>query len=142
MVQVSPARTPSPDDEAARIRQRYPAARLPRPVLVGLVTLLAAVGLGWLVWTATVHSTPPVRGGVAAFTVLSDSKVAVTLTVERPDPSIPAVCTVIAQAVNFDHVGELPVEVEATTARRVDLHVTLKTFRRATSVSLAQCVAG
>lgn len=141
MGQVSPARTPAPDDDAARIRRRYPASRLPRPVLVGIIAAMAAVGLGWLTWTATIHSNPPVRGGVAAFTVLSDSKVAVTLTVERPDPSIPVICTLIAQAENFEHVGELPIKIGPTTARRVDAKVTMQTFRRATSVSLKQCTA-
>ncbi|HLT59542.1 MAG TPA: DUF4307 domain-containing protein [Microlunatus sp.] len=129
-----------PDAEAAeRIRNRYPRSRVPRPVVVALVGLLALVGLGWLVWAATVHSQPPVSGRLAAYRVVSDAETEVTLTVDRPDPSVPARCLVIAQAVDFERIGEVEVDVPPSSHRLVDLTLTIKTLRRATSASVDSC---
>lgn len=136
--------TPSPlaSDPAVeeRLRRRYPPPRVSRPVLVGLVGLLTVAALTWLIWTATVRSNPPVSGQVATYTVVSDTQLDLTLTVDRPDPSLPVVCTVFAQAENFERVAELPVEVGASEHRVVDVPVSLTTFRRATSASLDRCV--
>lgn len=129
-------RDPTVDE---RLRRRYPPALLPRPVLVGLVAVLVVGALGWLVWTASVRSNPPVSGQVASFRIVSDTQIDLTLTVDRPDPSVPVVCTVIAQASNFERVAELPVEVGASEHRVVDVPVSMKTFRRATSASLDHC---
>lgn len=135
--------TPSSVDRAPaveeRLRRRYPPPRVPRPVLVGLVAVLVVGALGWLLWTASIRSNPPVSGQVASFTVVSDTQLDLTLTVDRPDPSVPVVCTVIAQSSNFERVAELPVEVGASEHRVVDVPVSLKTFRRATSASLDHC---
>lgn len=129
-------RDPAVDE---RLRRRYPPPLLPRPVLVGLVAVLVVGALGWLLWTASVRSNPPVSGQVASFTIVSDTQIDLTLTVDRPDPSVPVVCTVIAQASNFERVAELPVEVGASEHRVVDIPVSMQTFRRATSASLDHC---
>jgi hypothetical protein len=132
---------PSGTSEAAeRLRLRYPQSRLPRPILAIAVVVLAAVFLGWLVWTASVHSTPAVSGQVTSYTVLSDREIAVTLTVDRPDPSRAAVCNVVAQAEDFQAVGALDrVQIPAVEQRVVDVTFTLKTLRRATTASVKSC---
>jgi len=132
-------RVSSAEDAAERLRQRYPRSRLPRPLLVTLVALLAAAGLSWLVWTASIHSNPAVSAQVTAYEVRSDTSVAVTLTVDRPDPSVPAVCRVIAQAVDFSPVAEQQVAVPPADHRVVNLDLTLITLRRATSASVREC---
>lgn len=126
-------------EAAERLRRRYPRSRVPRPLLVGMIGLLAASGLLWLVWIASVHSRPSVSGQVTAYTVRSDTSVAVTLTVDRPDPRVPAVCRVIAQAVDFSPVAEQQVSVPPTDFRVVNLDLTLTTLRRATSASVREC---
>lgn len=129
-----------PGDAAERLRLRYPAPRLPRPVLVVAVTLLAAVFVGWLLWSANAHSQPPVSGQVSAYTVLSDQEVAATVTVQRPDPSRAVVCEVIAQAEDFQIVGALDrLAVPPRSEQLVNLTVTIKTLRRATSASVKSC---
>ena len=42
----------------------------------------------------------------------SDTVIGVTVTVDRPDPSVAAECLVFAQAVTYDRVGETGVRVE------------------------------
>lgn len=122
-----------------RLRRRYPPPRVPRPVIITLVAVGAIAALVWLLWVASVRSSPPVSGQVSTYTVVSETQIDLTLTVDRPDPSIPVVCTVIAQAANFERVGEMPVEVAASEHRVVDVPVSLKTFHEATSASLDHC---
>ncbi len=126
-------------DAAERIRNRYPRSRVPRPVVVALVGLFALAGLSWLIWTAAVHSQPAVSGQLGGFRVVSDAATEVTLTVERPDPSVPARCLVIAQSIDFERVGEIEVEVQPSRHELVDVPVTIKTLRRAISASVDSC---
>jgi hypothetical protein len=127
-------------DAAERLRLRYPRSRLPRPVLIGGVVLLAAVFLSWLFWTATVHANPVVSQTVSSYTVLSDREISVTITVDRPDPSIAVVCNVVAQAADFQSVGANDrLEVPATAERVVNVKITLQTLRRATSATVKSC---
>ena len=124
---------------AERLRRRYPRPRLPRPVLVALVALLVAVAGWWLVTTAWQRARPPISAEVSAFQVETDTKINVTLTVERPDPSLPVTCRVVAQANDAGIVGEQAVTVPAAAARQMELSVTLITLRRAVSAEVRGC---
>jgi hypothetical protein len=126
-------------DAAERLRRRYPPPRMPRAVLVGLVTVGAALALGWLVWAALGHATPAVSAQVSAFEIVSDTRVEVTMTVQRADPSVAATCRVIAQSTDFQPVAEQQVEVPASAVALADLQVELTTLRRATSASVTGC---
>ena len=90
-----------------RLARRYPGPRLPRPVLIAIIAVVAAGSLSWLIWTALVHAEPVVSAKVAAYTVVSDSRIDATVIIDRPDPSIPVVCRVSAQAEDFQPVGEV-----------------------------------
>ena len=124
---------------AERLRRRYPLPRLPRPVLVALVALLVAVAGWWLVTTAWQRARPPISAEVSAFQVETDTKINVTLTVERPDPSLPVTCRVVAQANDAGIVGEQAVTVPAAAARQMELSVTLITLRRAVTAEVRGC---
>jgi hypothetical protein len=126
-------------DAANRLRLRYPRSRLPRPLPAILVAVVAAVALGWLLWAALAHSTPAVSARVTAFQVVSDDRIDVVMTVDRPDPRIPATCLVVAQAPDFERVAEQNVAVAATAERLVDVRISLTTLRRATSASVKGC---
>ncbi|MBA3528461.1 MAG: DUF4307 domain-containing protein [Propionibacteriaceae bacterium] len=129
-------------DAAERLRRRYPRPRLPRPLLIIAVTLLAAGSLVWLLLTATVHSRPVVSADVSAYNVLSDREISVTVTVDRPDPSVAVVCRLVAQATDFQTVGALDnLEIGPRPERVVNVTVTMKTLRRATSASVKSCTA-
>jgi hypothetical protein len=110
-----------------------------RPLLIGLVAVIAAVGIGWLIWAAAAHANPAVSGAVNIWHVSSDTKATFTLTVERPDPSVTASCRIVAQATNFETVGTKTVTVPAGSDKLVDVRDSLRTVRRATSVSLDSC---
>jgi Domain of unknown function (DUF4307) len=124
---------------AERLRRRYPRPRLPRPVLIALVALLIAVAGWWLVTTAWQRARPPFSAEVSAFQIETDTKIKVTLTVDRPDPSLPVTCRVVAQANDAGIVGEQAVTVPASSASRLDLSVTLITLRRAVTAEVRGC---
>jgi len=128
---------PSPE-VAERLRRRYPPPRVPRPVKIALVVVVSAVAMVWLIWAALVHAQPDASAQVSKY-VVADASIAVTVTVDRPDPSRPVTCRVIAQAQDFQTVGEQQVPVPATEAKVVDVTVEVKTLRRATSASVKGC---
>ena len=72
-------------------------------VLVGIGVALA---LSWLVVTAWQRARPPAVAEIKAFHVVSDTKIEITLSVERPNPSVIATCRLIAQAQDLGLVGE------------------------------------
>ena len=126
-------------DAAERLRMRYPAPRVPRPVVVVLVAVGAAVGLGWLIWAGLVNATPAVAGQVSGFQVVSDTEIVVTLTVDRRDPAQPVTCRVLASGQDFAPVGEQQVEVPGARARVMNTEVRLVTLRRALTATVEDC---
>jgi len=119
---------------------RYPVRRR-RSRLLGFAVLglVAVVGLVWLVWAALANARPDVSGQVRVWQIDSDSRVSFTVTVDRPDPSVPVSCRVIAQAENFETVGEKTIALGRTRASLMDVRDSMRTLRRATSVSLSRC---
>jgi hypothetical protein len=121
------------------MRRRYPPPRVPRAALVVAIGLGVAVALGWLIWAALFHSQPAVTAQVSAYSVVSDTAIDVTLTVDRRDPGQPVTCRVLAQAADLSNVGEQYVAVGAATERVVDQKLTLVTLRRATIATVEGC---
>jgi hypothetical protein len=132
-------RGPRTPEERARLAARYPRPR--RWPLITLGVVFAVLLGSWTLWTATWHANPPVSAQVLSFDIVSDSEVHVVLHVDRPDPSVAGVCTVITQAENYQQVGELDAQIEPGTERLSDITVTIRTISRATSASLKSCHA-
>jgi hypothetical protein len=112
---------------------------MPRPLLIGLIGVGVVIGMTWLLWTALQHSRPAVAAQVQSFRIDSDTSASATLTVERRDPSKPATCRVLAQATDFQPVGEQQVPIAASRDRVIDVNLTLTTLRRATTVVVRGC---
>jgi hypothetical protein len=126
-------------DAAERLLRRYPKPRMPRPLLVGLITIGAVLALTWLVWTALLHSRPVVAAEVVTFRIDSDTSVSATISVERRDPAIPVTCRVLAQAADFQPIGEQLVPIAASPDHVVNANVLVTTLRRATAVVVRGC---
>lgn len=136
---ASASRPTTPTEPAARLAERYPPRRGRRRLTFAACLLLAAVGLGWLIWAATIGANPAVSGRITAFEVLSTTQTHATLLVQRPDPAVPATCLVVAQATNYERVAELNVDVPSGTEQIVMIDIQLRTFKQATSVWLDRC---
>jgi hypothetical protein len=126
-------------DAAERLRRRYPKPRMPRPLLVSLIVVGVVLALTWLVWTALLHSRPAVNAELVAFRIDSDTSVSATISVERRDPSVPATCRVLAQAADYQPVGEQQVSIASGTDRIVEAKIVFTTLRRATTVVVRGC---
>ncbi len=127
------------DRIAAKLAARYPPSGFPRVALVGIVAVVGAVFLAWVLWTAWLHAEPEVSGQVPSFSFPSDTSAALTLTVQRRDPSTPVTCRVIVQSVNHATVGQKDISVAATPERLVNVTTTIRTLKRGTSVSVLEC---
>lgn len=126
-------------DVAERLARRYPARR--RFDWRILAVVLALVGLGWVGWVAVDGAVPPVSARVDAFQVVSDTEVEVVVRVEREDPGRAATCLLYVQAVSYERVGELWVEVPAGGDATTRQELTVRTFKRGTSAALESCRA-
>ena len=106
-----------------------------RRVLVGVVAVVAALFLGWLAWTAVFHATPAVESELTSYDVVDDGSASAVVTVALADDVV-ASCRIRAFAEDHTTVGELA--FEPVDGRN---EVTLRTERRATSVTLLGCTA-
>ena len=126
-------------DEAALLRERYGTRpRWSRPVGVALVSVVALVGLAWLIWAALAGSSPAVSAQVRGFEVTSEHRISVTLTVVRRDGD-PVRCEVYAQASDYSVVGERTFQIPAGEAGSVTVDETITTERQAVNARLRGC---
>ncbi len=126
------------DDASARLARRYPPQRTGRWWIPVAIVLAAAGGL-WLYWAGSYGATGTITARVDAFEVRSDTVIGVTVTVDRPDPSVAAECLVFAQAVTYDRVGETWVRVEQGGTGLTTVRLELRTFKRATTAAVESC---
>ncbi len=124
---------------AERLRRRYPPARIHPPVWIALAAVLLAALVGWVVWAGLDFSRPVVAAQLASFSASSDTKMTVTLTVDRTDPSVPVTCRVVAQSSDNQPVGEQQVTVGPSQAKVVDTTIELVTLRRAATAFVRDC---
>jgi hypothetical protein len=129
------------DDAAARLARRYPQPRTGW-WWIPVALVLAAAGVSWLVWAGTYGATGTVTARVDAFKVTSDTTIDVTVSIERPDPSVGAECLVFAQAVTYDRVGETRVRVDPGGTSLTVVRLELRTFKRATTAAVESCRSG
>jgi hypothetical protein len=118
------------------LTERYgaPSPTRHRLVVAGVV-LLALVFGGWLAWTTLFHASPVVSSELTTWEVVDDQNVTAVVVVDLQD-DVSATCVVRAHAEDHSTVGEVGFEpVDGTN------EVTLRTERRATSVTRLGCTA-
>ena len=120
------------------LAQRYgaPSPRR-RRALIGACVVLVVVFLGWLAWSAFVHSTPEVDSELVTFDIVDDHTATALISVDRRDDDVEASCLVRAFAEDHSVVGELSWTPDGDPQEEDD--VTIRTERRATSVELVGC---
>ncbi len=128
---------PSPAD-AERIARRYPRRRTSPAALIAVGAVILAL-VAWVVWVAINKASPSVTGRVDSFAVVSDTETRARITIDRPDPSVPARCLLFVQAVTYERVGEKYVDVPAGSERLTAVDVSVRTFKRGTSIAVEAC---
>ena len=108
-----------------------------RRALVGGCAAVAAIFLGWLAWTAFVHSTPEVESELLSFDAVDAHTATARVSIDRSDDDVEATCRVRAFAEDHSVVGELSWSPDGEARERIE--VTIRTERLATSVELVGC---
>ena len=101
------------------------------------ITLTSTLGLAGTVGLA--QSQPAAAAHVQSYQITSDTSVSVTISVQRQDPTVPVTCRVLAQAADFQPVGEQRVPIAASSHQIVNVDLVLTTLRRATAVVIKGC---
>jgi hypothetical protein len=109
-----------------------------RTLGLGLACLLVVVGASWLAWAVWFHATPKVTSELLTWRVVDDHTATARVQVSLEDGQAPQTvhCLLQAQAVDHTTVGEVTFTPDGGTNE-----VTIRTERRATSVSLEGCTA-
>ncbi len=125
----------------SELAQRYGApSPLRRPLVVTGVAVLAAAGLGWLLWAMLVHGNPQARSQLVGFHIHGEHAADARFTVVRQDRGVRASCLLRAYAADHAVVGEREVPVGPARPATVTLDRRVRTERRATTVDLVGCV--
>ena len=108
-----------------------------------IVRALAAVTLGLGLAVAVLgyqrFEGAAVEGKTAAYEVLDDHTVSVTVSVTRKDPSVPVVCIVRAKAVDGGETGRREVLVGPSSQRTVQVATTVKSYKRSAAGDVYGC---
>jgi len=134
---IAPDQTP-PDltgPGRARPESRYGRGPLPaatrRRIAVALGVLVAAAGVVLAAVAYQRFEGVEVQGEAAAFEVLDDRTVSVTISVTRKDPSQPVVCIVRARSKDGAETGRREILVGPSPETTVQVSTTVKSYKRA-----------
>ena len=105
------------------------AARPRRRLAIGLGVLVAVGAAAVATVAYQRYGSVDAEGELAAFEVLDDRTVSVTISVTRKDPSRPAVCIVRALAEDRSETGRREVLVAPADAATVQVSTTVITYR-------------
>jgi hypothetical protein len=114
-----------------------PAGR--RRIALWLGILVAAICVALAAVAYQRYETLDVQGEAAAFQVLDDQTVEITISVTRQDPTRPAVCIVRARSYDGAETGRREVLVAPSEAKTVQVTTTVKTFRRSVVGDIYGC---
>jgi hypothetical protein len=74
-------------------------------------TVIAAIGISWLVWVALHHSNPDIRASVISFTATTDREMSIRYEVVRKDKDQALTCTLVARDYDKTVVGQIEDEI-------------------------------
>ena len=74
-------------------------------------TVIAAVGISWLVWVGLHHSNPSIRFSVISFTATTDREMSIRYEVVREDKDQVLTCTLVARDYDKTVVGQIEDEI-------------------------------
>lgn len=113
--------------------ERYGRPALAAPVrrrfVTGLAVLVVAAGLGAAAVAYQRYERTDVEGKAAAFDVLDDRTLSITLSVTRADPARPVVCIVRARSRDGAETGRREILVGPSDGKTVQVTTTVKASR-------------
>ncbi|KAA0113033.1 DUF4307 domain-containing protein [Mycolicibacterium sp. P9-22] len=113
----------------ARYGRQKLSRRTRRRVAIGLFLLIVTAGVVIALIAFQRFGTGDVKGELGGYKIVDDQTVAVTITVTRSDPSVPAVCIVRARSINGDETGRREILVPPSTASSVVIDAVVKSTK-------------
>ncbi|MDO0975244.1 DUF4307 domain-containing protein [Mycolicibacterium frederiksbergense] len=113
----------------ARYGRQKLSRRTRRRVVIGLFLLIVTVGVVIALIAFQRFGTGDVKGELGGYKIVDDETVAVTITVTRADPSVPAVCIVRARSINGDETGRREILVPPSTESSVVIDAMVKSTK-------------
>ena len=111
--------------------------RYQKPLIaIGFVALLIVTALG-----AYRFSNPPIRASLIAFSIISDTEVNVKYLVNRRDPNQILNCTLVAKDIDKTIVGQVEIQLPATTAKTIEMSSQVPTRVRAVTAGVVRCIS-
>ena len=98
-------------------------------MIIGLFLLIVTVGVVIALIAFQRFGTGDVKGELGGYKIVDDETVAVTITVTRSDPSVPAVCIVRARSISGDETGRREILVPPSTASSVVIDALVKSTK-------------
>ena len=74
-------------------------------------TVIAVIGMSWLVWVGLHHSNPDIRSSVISFTATTDREMSIRYEVVRKDKDQVITCTLVARDYDKTVVGQIEEEI-------------------------------
>jgi len=103
--------------------------RTRRRLVIGLFLLIVTVGVVIALVAFQRFGTGDVKGELGGYQLIDDQTVAVTITVTRDDPSVPAVCIVRARSIDGDETGRREILVPPSTEKSVVVDAVVKSTK-------------
>lgn len=122
--------TEAPPPPPARYGRAPVPAATRRRAAIGLGVLATLVLLGVAVAAYQRFEGTDVEGKLAAYKVVDDQTVDVTISVTRENPATPVVCIVRARSEDGSETGRREVLVGPADANTIQVTTTVKSFRR------------
>jgi hypothetical protein len=123
----------APDDRpvpASRYGRKPRSPVSQRWMAIVLTALVVALGLAVARLGYQRFEGNAVEGETAAFEVLDDQTVSITISVTRKDPATPVVCIVRARSRDGAETGRREILVGASQAKTVQVTTTVKSYKR------------
>ncbi len=113
----------------ARYGRQKLSRRTRRRVVIGLFLLMVTAGVVIALIAFQRFGTGDVKGELGGYKIVDDETVAVTITVTRADPSVPAVCIVRARSISGDETGRREILVPPSTESSVVIDAVVKSTK-------------
>lgn len=129
-----------PDETAKLLRERYGIK--PRSRWRWFAIAFALIALPWLLWSAWFHSNPSINASTIKYDTIDDRSISLTFELTRRSGQSELLCTLIAEDIDRNVVGELDLKVAAATApgKKVEILTSeIPTRLRAVHAKVERC---
>ncbi len=100
--------------------------------------VIAVIGLPWITWAGIHHSKPQIRSYLISFTASSDREIALRYSIERQNPKLAIICTVVARDIDKNVVGQIDDPI-AGGAGKVERRIIIPTRSEAVNADVIRC---